>query len=116
MNLLRTLGAAFGVDPTRFEAIVDAYESPGIVMPCCRLCEDTGKVGATPCPLCSDRDRLAMIEARWEERGRPDGDFAWLLGECKRLREVGKSADGARALELRHGFTADALRSIRVKL
>jgi hypothetical protein len=31
-------------------------------------------------------DRLALIEARWRERGCPDGDFAWLLEQCKRLR------------------------------
>ena len=78
MNLLPVLARAFGVDPTRFEALVAAYESPG-----CRLCEDTGKVGATPCPLC---DRLALIERRHVEAGCGDADKGWLLAECKRLR------------------------------
>lgn len=68
MNLLPALAHAFGVDPDRLEAIVEAYESP---------------------------DRLALIEARWRERGCPDGDFAWLLAECKRLRKVEAGLDEA---------------------
>ena len=77
MNLLPVLARAFGVDPVRFEAQVEAYESPGIILP-------------------PAGDRLALIEARWRERGCPDGDFAWLLAECKRLRaEVAAGLDEA---------------------
>lgn len=44
-------------------------------------------------------DRLTLIEARYDEQGRPDGDKEWLIQEVKRLRE--QQADyekGARAL------------------
>lgn len=77
MNLLPALAHAFGVDADRLEAIVAAYESPGIILP-------------------PAGDRLTLIEARWRERGCPDGDFAWLLAECKRLRaEVAATLDEA---------------------
>jgi len=33
-------------------------------------------------------DHLALIKTRWEERGRPGGDFAWLLAEVERLRHA----------------------------
>ncbi len=59
MNMITTLANAFGVDGERLQAAVAAHEEP---------------------------DRLALVEARWRERGCPDGDFAWLLNECKRLR------------------------------
>lgn len=33
-------------------------------------------------------DRLDLIESRWREAGCGDADKAWLLEECKRLRNV----------------------------
>ena len=47
-----------------------------------------GNQGAAPLPPPAPTDRLALIESRWRERGCPDGDFAWLLAEVKRLRAL----------------------------
>ena len=70
MNMLPALAHAFGVEPAILERLVEAYENP---------------------------DRLALIEARWHERGCPDGDFAWLLAEVKRLRADLAAIEGSMA-------------------
>jgi len=61
MNMIRALANAFGVDPAVLERLVEAYENP---------------------------DRLALVEARWQEAGCGDADKRWLIDEVKRLRKV----------------------------